>query len=407
MFGDTGHGIIMTLFALWMVWKERQLASVKDEIFSMFYGGRYIILLMGLFSMYTGLIYNDIFSKSINLFGSSFSTNEPDVINGTIIFNNITQGLIPYENMDPNYVYWFGIDPVWQLAQNKVIYLNTYKMKVSVILGVLQMFFGVVLSLFNHIHFRKPVSIMFEFIPQLIFLIGIFGYMDFMIIWKWFNYSSSDSAKAPSVLITLINMFMFRMPLDNDPPYLKEEMFDGQYSIIQPVCLILAVVCIPIMLIVKPVYNHCIKKSSGGGGGGHDGHDGDGSFGDAFINQAIHTIEYCLGSVSHTASYLRLWALSLAHAQLSEVLWNMVMKNGFMEFHHGPPNYLNIVSGAVMFVVFSIWAVLTVAILIVMEGLSAFLHALRLHWVEFMSKFYSGAGIVFMPFSFRVIIDEL
>ncbi|CAH2991522.1 unnamed protein product [Chilo suppressalis] len=424
MFGDLGHGALMAIFGFWMCYKEKPLQAKKidSEIWNIFFGGRYIILLMGLFSMYTGLMYNDIFSKSLNIFGSSWRNNY-DL--STLQENPLLQ-LNP-DSLD--YVqtpYPLGIDPVWQLANsNKIIFMNAYKMKISIIIGVFHMLFGVCLSLWNHIYFKRRISIYVEFIPQILFLMLLFFYMVLLMFIKWVSYGStpphfgsqdpeivqSSAYCAPSILITFINMMLFKTD-DNTRPECADTMYPGQIGL-QKFFVIMALMCVPVMLFGKPYF--IMKEQKQRAQQGHqtiEGNAENGAAGGApipaqhhdeditevFIHQAIHTIEYVLGSISHTASYLRLWALSLAHAQLAEVAWNMLLRKGLMRKGYD--------GGIVLYVVFAGWAAISVSILVLMEGLSAFLHTLRLHWVEFQSKFYAGEGYLFQPFSFEIILDS-
>ncbi|XP_017101111.1 V-type proton ATPase 116 kDa subunit a 1 isoform X3 [Drosophila bipectinata] len=419
MFGDLGHGAIMALFGLWMIRKEKGLAAQKtdNEIWNIFFGGRYIIFLMGVFSMYTGLIYNDIFSKSLNIFGSHWHMS----YNKSTVLENKYLQLNPngdYEG-DP---YPFGMDPIWQVAgANKIIFHNAYKMKISIIFGVIHMVFGVVMSWHNHTYFRNRISMLYEFIPQLVFLLLLFFYMVLLMFIKWIKFAATNAkpyseACAPSILITFIDMVLFNTP-KSPPEHCETYMFFGQHFI-QVLFVLVAVGCIPVMLLAKPLLIMQARKqanvqpiagatsdaetggvsnggSHGGGGGPHEEEE---ELSEIFIHQSIHTIEYVLGSVSHTASYLRLWALSLAHAQLAEVLWTMVLSIGLKQ-----EGWLG---GVILTCVFAFWAILTVGILVLMEGLSAFLHTLRLHWVEFQSKFYKGQGYAFQPFSFDAIIEN-
>ncbi|XP_073345723.1 V-type proton ATPase 116 kDa subunit a isoform X11 [Pagrus major] len=430
MFGDMGHGLLMTCAALYLVIRESRLLSQKsdNEMFSMVFAGRYIILLMGLFSVYTGVIYNDCFSKSLNMFGSGWSVRPmfgPKGANWTVetLDGNSVLQLDPAVPGVFNGPYPLGIDPIWNVATNKLTFLNSFKMKMSVILGVIHMLFGVSLSLFNHLYFKKPLNIFLGFIPEIVFMSSLFGYLVLLVFYKWTAYDAFTSKDAPSLLIHFINMCLFNY---NDPT--NKPLYAGQMGI-QVLLVLIALACVPCMLIVKTLVlrrQHLWKKHLGtqkfGGvrvGNGptedeagimdHDQlsqHSEEGDehaeeepfdFGDVAIHQAIHTIEYCLGCISNTASYLRLWALSLAHAQLSEVLWTMVMHLGLSSRSGGGFFGLSII--------FAAFATLTVAILLIMEGLSAFLHALRLHWVEFQNKFYCGQGFKFVPFSFESILE--
>ncbi|KAI7792254.1 putative V-type proton ATPase 116 kDa subunit a [Triplophysa rosa] len=393
MFGDCGHGLVMTLFAVWIVTQAER---------------RYIILLMGMFSVYTGLIYNDCFSKSFNVFGSSWRVQPTFHPHGP--WHNDTLHDCEHLQLDPvipgvysGVPYVFGIDPVWNIASNKLSFLNSFKMKMSVILGVSHMLFGVTLSLFNYAYFRNFQDVLIEFIPRMIFLLSLFGYLVLLILYKWCITVPSDVA--PSILLLFINMMLF------DYQSQHHLLYEGQKAV--QICLVVtAVLMVPVMLMVKSflVYRTYMKSRQPVFGNSlNDQHGADTrssfsqhqsnetvSMSDIFVYQAIHTIEFCLGCISNTASYLRLWALSLAHAELSEVLWRMVLQVG-LSFSSG-------MGSLMLALIFAAFAVLTVTVLLVMEGLSAFLHALRLHWVEFQNKFYEGSGYKFTPLSFDSLL---
>lgn len=54
------------------------------------------------------------------------------------------------------------------------------------------------------------------------------------------------------------------------------------------------------------------------------------------------------------------------------MLWSMVFSMGFKSGDY--------IGSIMIYVFFGVWALLTVGILVLIEGLSAFLHTLRLHW---------------------------
>ncbi|EER95168.1 hypothetical protein BDA96_01G463600 [Sorghum bicolor] len=393
MFGDWGHGICLLLATLYLIIREKKLASQKlGDIMEMMFGGRYVIMMMAVFSIYTGLIYNEFFSVPFELFGkSAYECRDPSCSDAT------TDGLIKVRDAYP-----FGVDPVWHGSRSELPFLNSLKMKMSILLGVAQMNLGIVISYFNAKFFRNSLNVWYQFIPQLIFLNSLFGYLSLLIIIKWCTGSKAD--------LYHVMIYMFLSPTDELG---ENQLFSGQKTV-QLVLLLLALVSVPWMLIPKPLL---LKKqhqqrhqghqyamlqgtdeSVGAELGEHheDAHDHEEfEFSEVFVHQLIHTIEFVLGAVSNTASYLRLWALSLAHSELSTVFYDKVLLTAL-----GLNNIFALIIGGIVFVF------ATVGVLLVMETLSAFLHALRLHWVEFQNKFYEGDGYKFAPFSFALIREE-
>jgi len=353
-------------------------------------------------------LYNDIFSIGLNLFGSRWQ--DPGSSGGHDESGKVRTyaPLFDARNQGGPGPYPFGIDPAWHGAQNELVFMNSLKMKSSVIVGVTQMMLGLLLRFSNALYFRNYTDFVCECIPMMVFMLCFFGWMDYLILYKWVTALEQP----PSIINSMIAMAMWQ----EDPnPMLGESL--------PRLLMVITILSVPFILIPKPILvlrrhraeqqerRRAAGRNSGGLGptlplGDEECFVDDEELADeeefdlseVVIHQVIETIEYVLGTISHTASYLRLWALSLAHQQLSAVFFGMTLISG-MEV----PFPLNIIT---IYFTFALWFGITMAVLVGMDLMECFLHTLRLHWVEFQSKFYKADGYAFVPFCHKDVLTR-
>jgi len=178
-------------------------------------------------------------------------------------------------------------------------------------------------SYINARHFKSPIDVWGNFVPGLLFMQSIFGYLVLCIVYKWSVDWSATDQQPPGILNLLIYMFL-------SPGNVTEKLYSGQVYVQQGL-LIIAMICVPWLLLLKPFYLRWENKRHRGlgyrglgeasrvsalddrdsmDGNGHamgrDSFEGDGDtvalvaeeadeeeefdFGDVMIHQTIHTI---------------------------------------------------------------------------------------------------------------------
>jgi len=110
------------------------------------------------------------------------------------------------------------MDPTWFLDANDILVVqNSMKMKISVIIAVMHMTMGICVKGMNALYFNQKIVFYFEVVTGLIILNCLFGWMDILIIIKWFyqmNPYSTNLAmekrinRAPSIITIMINNFL-------------------------------------------------------------------------------------------------------------------------------------------------------------------------------------------------------
>lgn len=142
-------------------------------------------------------------------------------------------------------------------------------------------------------HFQQRHRLVLEFLPEMIFLLALFGYLVFLIFYKWIKFSAADSLVAPSILIHFIDMFLFTSNAENLPLYPGQvpPHSPGRHLLstpagrvgvrsgavlrsgrpqnavpvpqvpVQMVLVVLALASVPVLLLGTPLYQWCRQRA--------------------------------------------------------------------------------------------------------------------------------------------------
>jgi V-type H+-transporting ATPase subunit a len=277
MFGDMGHGSVVLAGGIYLTLNANNL---KSGVAAAFVPYRYLFLMMGMMSVYCGFIYNEFFAINTSVFQSCYDVSERHMWNATKTEEKVVGDYVYMRRaLDCNYP--AGQDPVWGLTSNKLTFVNGVKMKMSVIFGIIHMSLGIIMKGTNNIFFRDYVTFFTEVCTGLVILLGLFGWMDALIIAKWFTpvdiqdtspapvsvpfdsdsemgdnttpkyYGDWINERMPSVINIMIKTVFNGGDHPKDEIPLITDNTDTQYHL--GIALLLIVIAlIPIMLFVKP-----------------------------------------------------------------------------------------------------------------------------------------------------------
>ncbi|KAI0980457.1 hypothetical protein GJ496_002863 [Pomphorhynchus laevis] len=322
MFADIGHSILLLFLYIFMI-----TLKMHDNLKEMLP----LVAMCCAFSIYTGFIYGECFGLGI-----SISTYSMPSLN-----SNSSPPIIMYS--------------LWHHSLNKIQFTNSLKMKNSIIIGAFLCGYGHLLAIWQCMTVPEAKALLVKYIPYFICHCAIIGYLSLLIILKWVMKFKSCP---PSLYEQYINMFL---PGDKTNLQCTSQLFFVGQTYIQNALLII----LSISVILSGVSVFWLANNMDDG-----------------INHIINWIESTLAHISHGASFLRIWAIGLAHNQLSDLALIPVIY-----CFYGWPYIGKISRGIILSLVFTLWLFLTFFMLILLESAIAALHALRLNWIEIQSKF--------------------